>query len=241
MDPTVLAALITAGSQLVGGAMQGIGAAGGRRREEIGNARQAAKLDDLGKMFENYDPSAAFASFDTSGLTRFGNQNAVGRDTSAMRNLAQRLSVGGGVGRVNDNAIRSRMNRELANSSRSIAASMGGVRSGAGQTAMADAQGQVIAQLAEALGNADMQAESLKTQRLGAAGGLFGQAGGLESQDMARRQSAIGQALGLDLQKLTTIENLGMDKRRLQLDTYGHDSFSNPRYNQETGQIDEGK
>lgn len=226
MDPFsafVLPSLIGAGSNLLGGIVGGIGAQAGARRQEIGRARHAAKLDDLAQMLQQRDPSKSFAPV----LASLAAYRPDASGAADLRMRADRLGRTSSMG-----ARQEALSRQLAASQRSMAGALGASGSGSGALSGATMglYGQAIASFAD-------QAAAEQFQREQASAGLAGQAAGLDQQSQALALQALSQQAGV----LQGIEGLRQNYDSMVGNLYSNESFASPRYNSRTGEIDQGK
>lgn len=172
--------VIGAGGGLLGGLFGGIFDTVNQRRDELGRARQAAKLDDIGKMFANYQVDPRFNEFldrQSTGSTFSPVDTEFKFDPTSVR-AGSISGLGGGLTNFADNVLkggsqgdlRAQINRELAANMRNANAGYAGL--GANQGAAAGGFGQLqanaIGQLAQSLNQ-----DALARQQM--AGGFLGQ------------------------------------------------------------------
>lgn len=192
--PAVLAALISGGSQLVGSAIGGIGAAGEARGRRIGQAQHAAKLDDIGQRLMDFEASPELRRF-AGRLTRRAGRQVEAPDIGAIDPLMARevggyddlpglafgnqvqamQTLAGNVQDTDSRGLRARINRELAASGRSADAQLGAtgaLGSGVRRDVVGNMQGGALAQLAEAMNQDELQRAQLGGQLLGQSGQL---------------------------------------------------------------------
>ena len=196
LAPLVLAALISGGAAFAGNAIGGIGAGIGSRNRNIGSAQHAAKLDDIGKQFMNYQSNPQVQQLISNmRSSQFGGRVSAPKigsidqlevdplggygDLAELQfgNQAQALSAlaGSVQGGGDSTGLRASINRELAASGRSaqgMLGASGALRSGATSDFLGNMQGGALAQLAQALNQDELQRAQL-------AGGFLGQSGQL--------------------------------------------------------------